>query len=127
MNTVIAFTPQEVMNLILSVCGAIVSVSAALTIIVKMIDRAKQPHEELEKRLTAIDDAIQKIEERLVLGNKRFETDKSHIDAIEEANAVTQRALLALLSHSINGNDIDSLRDAKKELEDHLTKGKNYD
>ena len=39
---------------------------------------------------------------------------------IEKSNKITQTALLALLKHSLNGNDVDSLKDAEKSLEEYL-------
>ena len=51
-----------------------------------------------------------------------FRNDKARLDAIEEGNRVTQKALLALLSHGIDGNDVDSMRQAKGELEEYLIK-----
>ena len=39
---------------------------------------------------------------------------------LEEENIVTQRALLALLAHGIDGNDIEAMRKAKTELTDYL-------
>ena len=42
------------------------------------------------------------------------------LDKIEEVNTITQRALLALLAHGIDGNDIEAMRKAKAELTDYL-------
>jgi hypothetical protein len=42
------------------------------------------------------------------------------IEAIEEGNKVTQRALLALLNHAIDGNDVDEIKEASKKLNEYL-------
>ena len=50
----------------------------------------------------------------------RFGRDKTKIETIEEGNKVTQKALLALLEHSIDGNNTDGLKKAKESLSQYL-------
>ena len=47
-------------------------------------------------------------------------TDKKRLDSLEEGNRATQRALLALLDHGIDGNNIKQMQDAKEALQSHL-------
>ena len=49
-----------------------------------------------------------------------LETDKKRLDGIEDGNRATQRALLALLDHGIDGNNIAQMQKAKEELQEHL-------
>ena len=51
MDNIISFTPAQLIALILAVCGAIVTISAALGVIVKAIDKARAPEKERDKRL----------------------------------------------------------------------------
>ena len=46
--------------------------------------------------------------------------DFNRLNKLEEGNIVTQRALLALLAHGIDGNDVEAMRKAKAELTDYL-------
>ena len=46
--------------------------------------------------------------------------DKERIDALEEGQKAICRGVLALLSHEINGNSIDKLKEAHAELTDYL-------
>lgn len=124
MDTPITFTPNDLINVILAVCAGIMSVSGALTVVIKALQKTQKPEQEQNSRLDALESEVIAIQERLKLGNKRFETDAEHIEKIELANVVTQRALLALLSHTINGNDVDSLKKAKADLEEYLTENK---
>ena len=39
---------------------------------------------------------------------------------LEEGNKITQRALLALLAHGIDGNDVDAMKKAKTDLTNYL-------
>ena len=59
-------------------------------------------------------------EERLDLIEERLNKGDSKFHAIETGNKVTQKALIALMGHAINGNDVEQLKKAKKDLEEYL-------
>ena len=124
MNHLITFTPQELWNIILAVCGAIITISAAITVVIKAIDRAKEPNKKQDDRLTALEEQVKAINDRLQLGNKRFESDAGRVDSIESnmkaSNKVIIESLQALTSHAIDGNNIQELKDAKKSLDEYL-------
>lgn len=50
----------------------------------------------------------------------KLDNDNVRLEAIAEDNRVTQRALLALLDHGIDGNNIKQMQDAKEDLRTHL-------
>ena len=109
MNHVIAFTPGQ----ILALCSAIVVVSGVVNLILGLISKASAPNKVQNARLDAI-------ETRLDRHDELFRNDLKRFEDLEGGNRVTQRALLALLSHGIDGNDIESMRKAKKDLEEYL-------
>ena len=113
MQTVIQFTPHELIELIVWVCGAIVSVAAAIGVIVTLVKKAKSPNQLQNERLDKLEAKLDKHDE--LLGN-----DNVRLKNIEQGNRITQKALLALLTHGIDGNDIDSMRKAKEELQQYL-------
>lgn len=113
MNNAITFTPSELLSLILWICGAIVSISAAITVIVRIIQKAKEPEKNQDDRIASLELKVAKFE-------KYFDNDNKRLVELEKGNIVTQQALLALLSHALNGNDLDSLKDAKAKLEKYL-------
>jgi len=115
MNQSITFTPQQVFEVILWVCGAIVSVSAAITIIVKVIQKLKAPEKSQNERISSLEKKMERVDQL-------FDNDNQRLKALEEGTIITQQAILALLSHAINGNDVNSLRDAKNDLEKYLTR-----
>ena len=124
MDHVITFTPQELWNIILAICGAIITISAAITVIIKAIDKAKEPNKKQDDRLSALEMKVREIDGRLQLGNKRFEDDAGRVDSIESnmkaSNKVIIESLQALTSHAIDGNNIQELKDAKKSLDEYL-------
>ena len=113
MNTMIQFTLADLWRMILAACGGIVAVSAAIGVIVAAVKKAKAPNEAKNGKINELDQRVTKHDEMLGKDLKRLEE-------IEEGNKVTQKALLALLSHGIDGNDIESLKKAKDDLQAYL-------
>lgn len=124
MEHAITISPHELWNMSIALCGAIVTVSAAVTVIVKAVEKAKEPNLKQDDRITALEEAVRKINDRLQLGNKRFESDAGRVDLIERnmksTNKVIIESLQALTSHAIDGNNIQELKDAKKSLDEYL-------
>lgn len=104
---------NETLKMILDFCQAITIIAAALTIIFQAIKRAKQPNETQNARLS-------RLEERMDKAYELFAKDKIRLDTFAEGERITQQALLALMSHAINGNDTDKLENAKNKLEEYL-------
>lgn len=120
MDNVITFTPAQVIALVLAVCGAIVTISAAIGVITKAIDKARAPEKEQNERLDAHEKRLNALDEIIVKFREYFDNDDRRFKEIEKSNKITQSALLALLKHSINGNDTESLKEARKNLEEYL-------
>lgn len=120
MNNSITFTPAELVSIILGICAAIVTISAAIGVIAKLIIKARAPEAEQNIRLDTIDKRLDDIDKTIATFREYFTNDDNRFKAIERSNKVTQTALLALLKHSLNGNDIDSLKEAEKSLEEYL-------
>ena len=52
--------------------------------------------------------------------DRKLSSDNERIKTLEEGNKVICRALIAMLSHEINGNSTDKLQKAMGELQDYL-------
>lgn len=50
----------------------------------------------------------------------KLDNDNKRLKAMEDGNKVVCRGILALLSHEINGNSIDKLKDSQHEMTDYL-------
>lgn len=120
MDNTISFTPAELISVILGICAAIVTISAAIGVIIKAIDKARAPETEQNKRLDIIDRRLDEIDKTIAQFREFFTNDDNRFKAIEKSNKITQTALLALLKHSLNGNDKESLKEAEKSLEEYL-------
>ena len=102
-----------VVGAILAVAGAISTLGAAANWLVKLVQVFKAPNAEQDKRLEYLENHMKEVDTFLA-------NDKERLDSIDESTRVTQRALLALLAHGIDGNHQSQMEDAKKELELHL-------
>jgi len=111
MDTTIAFTPSQV----LALCSAVVVLSGAVHVVINLFAKVSAPTKLQNVRLDAIEDRLEKHDDL-------FKKDLQRLENVDEANRVTQRAILALLSHGIDGNDIEELRKAKSELQEYLIK-----
>ena len=124
MDQPIMLSPQDIFTIIVAVCGAIVTVSAAMAVISKAINKAKEPDKKQDERITALEEHVKKIDDRLALGNQRFQSDKDRADnmelAMKESNRVIIESLQALTVHALDGNNVEELRNAKKQLTEYL-------
>ena len=81
------------------------------------IKSAKEPTKLLETRIATVETLVT---QRFSSYDDHFAKDLGRIEKIEEGNKVTQQALLALLNHAIDGNDIAEVKKASKDLTDYL-------
>lgn len=107
------FTPGQIVTAILAIAAAVVTIANAAEKIAKVWQAAKAPNVKQDER-------IDNLEKRMTAAEKKLDNDKHHFDAIDASNRVTQLALLALLDHGIDGNNIDQMQHAKEELQTHL-------
>lgn len=120
METVISFTPAQIIAVILAICGAIVTISAAIGVITKAIEKTREPENAQNKRLDDHDKRLSALEEIAGKFKEYFDNDDKRFKEIERTNKITISALLAILKHSLNGNDMESLKNAEKSLEEYL-------
>lgn len=99
--------------LLLAIASAVVLLTNAAEKIVKIRKAAKAPNAHQDERLDALEAWRKDVDTKLLRDNSRLE-------AIEEGDRVSQVALLALLDHSLDGNNTEQMQEAKKRLTTHL-------
>jgi hypothetical protein len=116
----ITYTPAELGNAVLIVGAALLAALAAFVLVCNAVEkitsirRARRvPDDEQEKRLAELEAWRRDVDGKL-------NNDNDRLESLDEGSRVTQRALLALLDHGIDGNNIDQMRHAKEELQNHL-------
>ena len=101
---------MDIATAILAVAGFISAVCAAGNWLVKLMQAMKAPNAKQDRDLAELKEWRKGVDEKLDSDNRRLK-------AISESDRITQRALLALLAHGIDGNHQSQMEDAKKELE----------
>jgi hypothetical protein len=104
---------SEIWTGILAAASAIVLLSNAVEKIVKAVQAAKAPNARQDDRLHELEEWRKSVDQSLARDLDRFK-------ALDEGERVTQRALLALLDHGIDGNNIEQMQHAKEALQNHL-------
>ena len=104
-----------------SICLGVTAVISLINLITGIIKEHKKPTDDIEKRVSDIEKKLD-YEMKAIFESYeiRFKNDKARLDTIEEGNRVTQRAIRALLRHSIDGNNTDGLIKAEADLSEYL-------
>ena len=77
--------------------------------------RKRAPVEELENRADNTATMLRQHEDMI-------KSDRDRLNALEEQQRIMLRALMAMLSHEVNGNSVDKLRASVAEIQDFLIK-----
>lgn len=103
----------EVIGFILAVCGGIATIGTAANWIVKLVQVFKAPNAEQDRQLAELQEWRKGVDQKLDNDNRRLNRNA-------DSERITQRALLALLAHGIDGNHQKQMEEAKEELQNHL-------
>ena len=124
MNNPIMLTPSDLFSMVLAVCGAIITVSAAMAVISKIISKAKEPNIEQNKRIDSLENDVKEIKEHL---KKNAETCALHHqqlatfeNSMKKRDEVMIESFQVLIEHAIDGNNIDGLKDQQHRLSKYL-------
>jgi hypothetical protein len=112
-TTEITFTVSQLLAWFLAVCAGVTCIATAASWINKAWHAARAPDDQQDARIKALEVKTQSYD-------GYFANDKKRLDTLEEGTRVTQRALLALLAHGIDGNEVAGLKAAKDELQQYL-------
>ena len=150
---VISFTIEQLWQMVLAIAGGITAIAAAVTVIVKAINKMREPDKQQNEKIKEHEHHLDRIDGKLKNDNDMLDIYRSKILALEEHQKeqditiedygrkiagveqrvnksehginVMMKALLALLSHGIDGNAIDPMKEAKAALESYLIDGQN--
>lgn len=98
---------------VLAVAGAISTLGGAANWLVKLVQVIKAPNAEQNAQIAELQEWRKGVDQKLDNDNKR-------LNKKEDSDRITQRAMLALLSHGIDGNHIDQMVKARDALQEHL-------
>lgn len=98
---------------LIAICAAVVTVSGAIGAIVKLITFLRKPEVKQNENIHELTGRMDSVDGKLA-------KDKERLDDLETGLKYTLESLLALLTHALDGNDIEGLKKAKKHLNDYL-------
>ena len=104
---------ETIITTILAAAGFISAVCAAGNWLVKLVQAVKAPNAKQDRDIAELKEWRKGVDEKLDSDNRRLK-------AISESDRITQRALLALLAHGIDGNHQEQMKEAKELLQNHL-------
>lgn len=116
---------KDWVEITLTICGGIIVLMNLWNLIEQRVNKTKMPTTNLEERVSLLEKKLDfEIKATFVEYDARFGRDKQKIEVIERGNEVTQQAILALLSHAIEGNNEEEMKDARKALNKYLVGGR---
>ena len=125
------FTLNQMFVWVVSVCGGITGIAAAIAVIVKFNTFLKKPNheqdvkiEDLTTRMVKLETKIEEIETDFKKQNDQhmelFKRDKERLDAQENSMNMLLRANFALLGHALNGNNVEQMQSAFNDIQEYL-------
>lgn len=125
------FTLNQMFVWVVSVCGGITGIAAAIAVIVKFNTFLKKPNhdqdvkiEDLTTRVVKLEGKVEGLEDDLKKQNlhhkELFERDKERLDTQENSMNMLLRANFALLGHALNGNNVEQMQSAFNDIQEYL-------
>ena len=83
-------------------------------------EKANSPHREVLKQIAELKGEIAGLKDELDDVKNKLKNDNWRIVHLENSDRVLLKAIGAMLSHSIDGDNIEEMKDARKELNNYL-------
>ena len=94
MNTVIQFTPSQLLQIFVASCVAITTIAGAVAVIVKAFQIIKKPERTQDERLEVLEKKVDRFEQL-------FDNDNKRLIELEKGNRVTQQAFSPVGNNSL--------------------------
>lgn len=109
------FTANDVWFAIVVLVIVIGAILAVVEKIISIKKKVKEPENRQDDKLKELESRIEKVEYKLKNADK-------HFDKIDDGIYVLMIGSLALLDHGLDGNNIEAMSEAKKQMQEHLAK-----
>lgn len=100
----------------LTIFQLIISFGTVCTLLYTVVKYTQKPQDIQNERILALE------KWRDTMDAKMMDTC-THLSSLDEGTKITQQAILALMGHAINGEDVEELKKARQTLYDYLTNG----
>lgn len=105
---------------IITICTWITVVSAASSVVVNLVNKAKKPTADLEAMVKEHTKRLDENDEKFKEYDKHFKNDYDRFKELEDGNKIILKGMLALLKHSTDGNDLEGIKRVEDDLEEYL-------
>ena len=112
-----SLTPWEICVLIV---GGLMGVAAAINTLGSAVEKISKAWKAAKAPNALQDERLEALEQWKVVVDQKLSHDNDQLTAIAQDTRITQRALLALLDHGIDGNNIAQMQHSKEELQNRL-------
>ena len=124
MDTVITFTPSELVAFIGTIAGVCAGIATITGFIVALVKRWKAPEVEQNRRIKVLEEENKEIKAEINLlkecRNADKEKEKEKFNEFDKSVKVLLRCMQALLAESLGDSDTEAIKDAKKDLDRYL-------
>ena len=96
MDRPITITPSEIYTAIMAVCGMITATAAAIAVIVKAVQKMRQPNKSQDERLNIHEQWLERHDEKIKEYDGYFSNDRKRLDKLESSNVAFSRYMLAI-------------------------------
>lgn len=100
------FTLTQLWQLFLAMCGSIATIAGAGAVLYGIYKALKKPDSERDMKLKRHQELL--------------ENDNKRLKELEESNKIIMQSMLALMTHAIDGNHTDELKQARDDLQKYL-------
>lgn len=100
-------------RVLVAIAAGIVAIGGAYTFIEHLIDKASSKSHKVEDKVAEHDRALEKHMEYL-------DKDKKRLDDMEDSSRLIMRGLMQLMTHEIDGNHTEQLKNARDEINEFL-------
>lgn len=107
------FTANDVWFAIVVVIVVGMAIMNVVDKFLSLKNKVKEPENIQNNEIELLKDRVGKLE-------RKVDNDGKHLNNIDDSMRVTQRGMLALLGHGIDGNNTDEMKEARTELQQHL-------
>lgn len=101
--------------LVTAVAGAVILIRNGFTALLDLIKLWKAPNADQNKRLDAHEETLAELK-------REAKSLRERLDQNDAGSIVMYKSLLALLGHGIDGNNVQEMRDAQREIQNYLIK-----
>ena len=96
--------------------GAALVLLLLIDVYIKVMSAVKTYREEKKRK----DTPVNTLEDIVKDHTEKLKKDHERLNELEDSNRIIMRALMAMLSHEINGNSDDKLKDSFDEIQKYL-------